>query len=463
MSVRPLRIRHPLTAILVGALVVRLVVLAMTPGLGIRIADEHHYHVLATSLVEGRGFESSFGPTSLRPPLYPGFVAAGWTISGSRSLQVIRALQALVGLATAGLVYALARRLYDERAALAAAAVTAFYPALLLSHSLLLTETLFTFLLTSACLAIVAVLQQPRAWTAAAAGGLLGLAALTRSIVWPFPLVLAPFVMMFGRGLLRQRMAAVALLLAAHAVVLAPWAVRNTRLQGMPVVVDTMGGLNLLMGNYEHTPHSRIWDAVSMEGPKSWVYGLPAAPPGGGEWREGQKERWARDRAVAFIAAHPGLTLWRSAIKFTDFWGLDRDFLAGVQRGLFNPPRWATGVAGVALLVGYPLVICLAALGLCLRPPSDWRGHAALWLLVAFVTALHSLVFGHPRYRLPLSPIFAVYAGAAISGRVWQLRRQSPARWWLAAAVCVGLVALWAAQFMVRDWPHVQRLMGSAA
>jgi peptidoglycan/LPS O-acetylase OafA/YrhL len=231
----------------------------------------------------------------------------------------------------------------------------------------------------------------------------------------------------------------------------------------MPTVVDTMGGLNLLMGNYEHTPHGRIWDAVSMEGPKSWVYGLPPAPPGGGEWNEGQKERWARDRAVAFIVDHPGLTLWRSAIKFTDFWGLDRDFLAGVQRGLFNPPLWATGVAGIALLVGYPLVLCLAVLGLCLRPPADRRIHAALWLLVAFVTALHSLVFGHPRYRLPLTTIFAVYAGAAISGRVWRLRRQSPGRWWLAAAICGGLTAIWVAQFVVRDWPHVQRLLGSAA
>ena len=88
---------------------------------------------------------------------------------------------------------------------------------------------------------------------------------------------------------------------------------------------------------------------------------------------------------------------------------------------------------------------------------------AALWLLVAFVTALHSLVFGHPRYRLPLTPVFAVYAGAAISGRVWQLRHERSGGWRLAMALCAGLAAIWIAQFVLRDWPRVQQLMEAAA
>lgn len=462
--VRPAtRVRHPLAVVAVTAVVVRLTILAMTPDLGVRIADERDYHDLATSLVDGRGFESRFGPTSLRPPLYPGFVATAWSLTDSRSLQVIRALQGVLGLATAGLVFLLTRRLYDERAATAAAAVIAFYPALLLSHSLLLTETLFTFLLAAAGLAVVATLQQPRPLAALGGGVLMGLAALTRSIVWPFPLVLAPFIALVGRGTPRQRLACAALLLAGHALVLTPWAIRNTRLQGVPVVVDTMGGLNLRMGNYEHTPHDRIWDAVSMAGSKSWVAGLPPSPPAGGEWTEGLKERWARERAVEFILEHPALSLKRGGIKFADFWGLDRDFLAGVQRGLFNPPAWAAAVAGLALLAGFPLVIGLTLLAICLRPPADWRSHLALWLLVAFVTALHSLVFGHPRYRLPLTPVFAVYAGAALAGRVWQLRHERPGRWRLAMALCGGLAAIWIAQFVIRDWPHVQRLMEAAA
>ena len=61
----------------------------------------------------------------------------------------MRAFQDLLGLATAVLVYWIGRRLYDERAALVAAGITAFYPALVLANSLFLTETVFTFLLTA--------------------------------------------------------------------------------------------------------------------------------------------------------------------------------------------------------------------------------------------------------------------------------------------------------------------------
>ena len=98
----------------------------------------------------------------------------------------------------------------------------------------------------------------------------------------------------------------------------------------------------------------------------------------------------------------------------------------------------------------------------CAMDPTK-SSNAALWLLVAFVTALHSLVFGHPRYRLPLTPVFAVYAGAAISGRVWQLCHERSGGWRLAMALCAGLAAIWVAQFVLRDWPRVQQLMEAAA
>jgi len=448
--------------ILVAALLLRLVILTMTAQLGVQVVDEQHYHVLATSLVEGRGLATPSGPTSLRPPLYPALVAGLWSVTGSRSLQAVRAFQDLVGLATAALVYVIGRRVYDERTGLVAAAFTAFYPELLFANSLLLTETAFTFLLTAFVAACVIFLQRPRAAIAVAAGTLLGLAALTRSVVWPFPLVLVPLLLWVTPAPMTRRLACCALLVAGYAAVVAPWAVRNTRLQGLPVIVDTMGGLNLRMGNYEFTPHDRIWDAVSRHGAQSWIVGLPPHPPDGGEWTEGWKERWAREQAIAFMRAHPGLTLWRAMIKFGDFWALDRDFVAGIQRGLFRPPPWAAAVAAVAITVAFPLVIGLAILGVCLTPGSDWRSHLLMILLILFVTALHSVVFGHPRYRLPLTPVLAVYAGAAVSGRAWRRLYEGWRVALVPAALAVLLAGIWTTQFLVRDWPFVRRLLGVA-
>jgi 4-amino-4-deoxy-L-arabinose transferase-like glycosyltransferase len=454
--------RQRLGVILVAALVLRLVILGMTAQLDLKIVDEQHYHVLATSLVEGRGLATASGPTSLRPPLYPALVAGLWSITGSRSLQVVRAAQDLVGLATAVLVFWIGRRLYEERAALVAAAITAFYPALLLANSLFLSETVFTFLLTAFVATLVALLHRPRPGVALVVGALLGLSALTRSVVWPLPVVLVPLLLWIAPATLARRLTCGALVLAGYTVIVAPWAIRNTRLQGMPVIVDTMGGLNLRMGNYEFTPHDRIWDAVSRQGTQSWIVGLPPHPPGGGEWTEGWKERWAREQAIAFMRAHPGLTLRRAIIKFGDFWALDRDFVAGIQRGLFRPPPWAAAVASAAITVAFPLVIGLAILGVWLTPPADWRSHLLMMLLVLFVTALHSVVFGHPRYRLPLTPVLAVYAGAAVSERAWRRLYESWRVALVPATLAVILAGIWTTQFVVRDWPFVRRLLGVA-
>jgi 4-amino-4-deoxy-L-arabinose transferase-like glycosyltransferase len=448
--------------VLLAALVLRVGVLSMTAGLPVRIADERQYHKLATSLVEGRGFAFESGPTSLRPPLYPAMVAALWSISDSRSLQLVRAVQAGLGLLTAWLAYLVARRLYNPRVALLTAAVVAFYPALVLANALLLTETLFTFLITGFVLAVVMLLDRPTAGVALAAGLLLGLAALTRSVVWPFPLVLAPLLLWLVPASVPRRAGLVALLLAAYVATIAPWAVRNSRLQRVPVVVDTMGGMNLRMGNYAHTPHDRIWDAVSMGGQKSWVVGIPPRPPDGGEWTEGWKDRWARDEAIRFMLAHPTLTIWRSVIKSADFWALDRDFIAGIQQGLFRPPLWAGIVASAAMLVAFPVVVTLAVLGTFLTPPANWRAHVLLVVLVLFVWGLHAVVFGHPRYRLPLTPVLALYAGAAVAGAAWHKLRDG---WRVALwpmTVIAALALSWAVQFAIRDLGHLKRLAGGA-
>jgi 4-amino-4-deoxy-L-arabinose transferase-like glycosyltransferase len=446
-----------LAIVLAAGVLLRLAILATTGDLSLRIADESHYHTLATSLVEGRGFAFESGPTSLRPPLYPAFIAAIWTIAGSHSLQVVRLAQILLSVATAWLVFWTARRLYDERAGVYAAALTMFYPPLVASGFFLLTETLFTFLLVSVAALTVALVQCPAWWRAAALGACVALAALTRSVLWPFPLVLAAALLWLLPGRGRARLGAAAVVVIAAAVVLTPWAVRNTRLQKVPVVVDTMGGMNLRMGNYEHTPNDRIWDAVSMTGDRSWIVGLPTPPPGHGPWSEGEKERWARDRAVAFMLEHPGLTFWRAIVKFTDFWALDRDFVAGLQQGLFRPPAWFAILAAVAMLLAYPLIMVLAVGGVFRRPPREWRAHVLLLLLVFFVCGLHTIVFGHPRYRLPLMPVLGIYAAAAIGAGAW--RQVSLRTAWAPALVVVLLAGVWTAQFVVRDWSYAERLL----
>src|SRR5690606_32165324 len=127
----------------------------------------------------------------------------------------------------------------------------------------------------------------------AAAGALAGLAALTRSILYLFPLPLGVLVLAVWPGGLRRKLLAVLALIVPFAAVLAPWAARNTRLHETFVVVDTMGGRNFMMGNYEHTPLYRSWDAISMRGEEAWHSVLVAATDPGERDTQGKLDKLA--------------------------------------------------------------------------------------------------------------------------------------------------------------------------
>jgi 4-amino-4-deoxy-L-arabinose transferase-like glycosyltransferase len=450
------------TALVIG-LLFRLVLLWQTDGLGTPITDEQHYRRLGANILAGHGFAMEPGsPTSIRPPLYPAMLAATWFVTGAENLPAVRALQVVLALLTTWLVFVLGRRLYDERVGRIAAAIAWLYPSLIFSNVLILTETLFTLLLVAFVLLAVMLVQEPRARTAVACGAVLGLAALTRSVLWPAPLLLCPLLAWLLRAPVRTRIVLPALVLVAYAAVIAPWAVRNTRLQGVVTIVDTMGGINLRMGNYEHTPEDRMWDAVSVTGDRNWVYALQDEPLTG-PVTEGIKDKWAQRKAIEYMRANPGLTFRRSVIKFADFWGLEREFMAGVREGFFAPPLWFQALATVTILAGFAAVLTGGAAGAWLSPPGDWRLHLLVLFPIALITGAHTIVFGHSRYHFPLMPLLGIYAAALVITRLTGVGRAAP--WWGtagAAASVTLLCAIWARQVLFVDASRIAALLRQA-
>jgi hypothetical protein len=245
-----------------------------------------------------------------------------------------------------------------------------------------------------------------------------------------------------------------ALLLTGYAMVVAPWAVRNTRLQGVTTIIDTMGGLNLRMGNFEHTPEDRMWDAIALQGDKSWYRALLSEFPNQ-SLSEGQKDKWAQRKALEYMWAHRVTTLRRSALKFADFWGLEREYAAGLVQGLYGPPRWVGLVASVVIIAAYGSLTVLFICGFWLSPPQ-WRLHVLLLLPVAAITAVHTVVFGHSRYHLPLVPIMAIYAAQYLTVRP-DFRPFRPAI--IGAALSTLLmVGSWVRQIALVDAPHIRTL-----
>jgi hypothetical protein len=221
-----------------------------------------------------------------------------------------------------------------------------------------------------------------------------------------------------------------------------------------------MGGINLRCGNYEYTPLDRMWDAVSLAGEKDWAYELRLEHPDASAWTEGQKERWARDKAVAFMVANPLLTLERSLVRFANFWGLERVFLGGLRQGMYHPPLWFAVLAVGSILLSYATVMILASCGIFLASPRDHAAHAFLVLIVLFVCGIHTIVFGHPRYHLPLVPFLGLYAAAAVEARSWRRLAEGPATAFAPLATVSVLAAIWFREVWIEVPTRLRDLAG---
>ena len=145
-----IRFAHAALAIVVLALVARLVVIGATPHFTPR-NDAVDYDRNAISLAQQGRFPGSQetvqrGPTAFRAPLYPVMLAGVYKVVGVGSApdrwRSARVLQALLGALGVGLIMLIAFRLWGTTVALVSGVIATVYPPLLLVGSSLMPESL---------------------------------------------------------------------------------------------------------------------------------------------------------------------------------------------------------------------------------------------------------------------------------------------------------------------------------
>jgi 4-amino-4-deoxy-L-arabinose transferase-like glycosyltransferase len=437
--------RLVLTLILTAGALIRLGLWATFQGVVPHVVDEQQYSTLAVNLARHGEFSYTPGEaTSLRSPLYPAAISVVYQLFGAENYQSVRLCQAALSLVTVLVLYRLAAEAYPRRIGLWLAGLYAFYPTLLGFNNMILSEGLFTTLLCTACLELVRALRRRSLIALAFGGVLLGLASLTRSVLWVFPPVLSVFLLAAWPGSPARRLAAVVVAFAAFAVTVAPWSVRNTRLEKTFIVIDSYGGRNLMLGNYEYTPLLRSWDAVSIEGEHSWHQVLARSEPSFARATQGQRDKLAMRRAIRYAAGHPGLTLERVFVRFLNFWGLERELLAAAGHGYFGTvSRPLFLLLTLVIFGGYTLAMITGVVGAILTPPDDRRVHGLILLIIGFICGLHTLSQGHSRYHAPIMPLVLLYSAAAMdrAPALWASRRRRAFP--LACTAVAALVAVW--------------------
>jgi 4-amino-4-deoxy-L-arabinose transferase-like glycosyltransferase len=392
----------PVVAILVLALVVRVAVVAGTWDAQ-PYGDPLDYHVHGAGLaVYGTYPPTTFGEpggaSALRPPAYPYLLSAVYEIAGVH-VNAGRLVGALLGTVTVGLVFLVALRLFDRRHALWAAGLTAVFPPLVWGSAALLSETLFTPLVLLAVLLLLSARASPRVWTVAAAGAVLGVAALTRSN--GALLVAAALVAVVP--LRRPRL--VLALLAAFVVVLVPWTVRNERALDAFRPLGTQAGFT--MAGQWNTEAARADDFQA-----AWRV-PPQVPELADEFHrpgrtEADVDASLRDRALSFAGDHPKHVVTAfglNALRIVEL-GPGHTFVSGVaHREGGIPGRWRT----VVQLSVYALLLA-AALGAALLWRASRLGPWWVWLVPALLLLAVIPLLGSPRYRAPVDPFLLLLA-----------------------------------------------------
>lgn len=451
------RTRVTLGFLLLTGGLLRLALVFLFEGQPPEIVDAKDYNGLAIRLVETGSYQDASGQlTSLRPPLYPFLVSVLYRGFGLENWTAVRVAQVLVSLLTLLLVYQLGKDLYSVRVGLWAAAGYCFYPTLLGMNNLLLSETLFTFFFIAAMLLAVQSVSQPSLSKALGMGVCLALGALTRSILWLFSPLFCGLLLLAIQAPWRKRILTAGMALATFLLVIFPWAWRNTQLHRTLVIIDVMGGRNVMMGNYEYTPLERSWATISdVTGEKAWHTVLAQHTPGYSQLTQGQIDKAAMKSGIRFFFSHLGLSIQRSIVKFFNFWQLERTFAAGMAQGLFGEiPKLTFFAVSLVICGSYALVLFLAIFGAGLAPPTNRWSHIVLLFGIAFSCLIHSVAFAHSRYHLPLIPILLVYAAAAVVQ--WKVIWAKRTSWAFAVASisCVVLVASWIRELVAVDLHH---------
>lgn len=435
--------RLGLFGILLGGAIVRVGYLASQPLVDPTFSspsmDAQYYWSWAQSWAAG-----ATGPSGAfyLAPLYPWLLS--WCMrQGIASFAAVFAVQHVATLLSAFLAGSLARRCAGPVAGLATTALLTFHATFLFFASRAVGETLAILLLLTALTAITS----SQRWFGGIGGGALGaLSALARP-----NLLLVPLVSTAIAWAARRRAAATGIVVGLVLTIL-PVAIRNYRVSGEFVPISANAGLTAYHGN----------------GPGAkGTFQLPDGFSGAIERQQAEATRFASralgrsvdpveaDRywggeALRTRLANPWDSLvlvGRRALLLVDNHEHGLDEHPTMDR---NPWRlrfrlpWTLG-AGAAerpaewAIVPFALIFALALGGLLARGVSG-SGGAQVWGAIGACAVAPLAFYVSSRYRLPLTAVLVIPAGAAIA---WIAERPELGRrrtGWTVAAMAGALV-----------------------
>lgn len=385
-------------------------------------------------------------------PLYPYFLGILQFVVG-HNLWLIRIMQIILGAVSCGLLFLVGERLFSRSAGIAAGLLLAFYaPAIF--YDGLIEKSILDLTLLSLGLFILVRVADERWFKWLGGGAVIGLLGLSReNALILAPVIAAWIVLRHRQAVLALRARWLGLFFAGVLVVLLPVGLRNLLVGGEFKLTTSQVGANFYIGNNPAADgtYGSIRAGIhetQLEGADAKRLAERAA---GRALTPGQVSDYWFTRAREYISAQPLEWFKLLGRKWLLVWNA-REIEDSDDFYIYR--QWSWLLALLSWFSHFGVLVPLACIGVFLTL-RQWRH---LWLLYAMIGALAAsvavfYVFG--RYRYPLVPLLALFAGAGIV-ETWRLWRQQA---WRALGPALVL-ALGAATLV--NWP-LQQTAGAGA
>lgn len=375
----------------------------------VQVSDFHSYLVWGKSIAAGHGMILNGHPTAYYPMGYPVFLGLVFKLFGGHMLAA-KAANAVLYIGIIYLAFLLAQELFRSRFVAGCTALfLAFEPGHIAYTSILVSETLFTFLLLLGSWLLLS--SRGRVTVTLLGGAVFGVANVVRPLASAAMIVVFAYVCFSYAIKLRPRRLALltTVLVIGHVLAIMPYGVRNYVSMHRFTFVSLNSGWNLMVGN---NPYAT---GMYPNGYSDYRRVLALVPYSRDEFEFNNR---LNRYAVNYMVHHPARTGQLAVKKLFYLYASEVD---GVRRNLDGLPNRGgrlkllmpvTQAYYMVLVFGF-IYATILLLRTRKKMPTSTVPMLGIWLVVMW-SVVHMIIIGSARYHYPIVPWFAMYAAAAL-------------------------------------------------
>jgi 4-amino-4-deoxy-L-arabinose transferase-like glycosyltransferase len=440
--------KYPLIFILAFALLVRIIyficIIIRNPE-GIYVFDSYGYWQIAFNVREYGIFSQSYDlpiePDYFRTPLYPLFIIMAESL-GPEGFSII-ALQIILAVLTCYLTYKITMEMTGFRfiSHLAALIIAIDVPSIVM-NSLVLTETLFTFLLVTLVYVFIRYLKTGSVKILMLAALLCGSAILCRPIGFFIPALFSFFILFQFRNELQKLIVHLLVFISVSLLTVSPWLIRNKKAfdHYFLSVIREHNVQNYLAGSVYAELHGRsLPESQSILRWKTF-----RSFQGDANKQPYEYAKHIEDDAIKIVLENPGILLKQQAVHFIGFFLKPCRAYIDIQLG-----NWGSGYntipkdypifkylfehnsrLTISVVIFQLIVLLIVYVTLFFGAIHFIRNRNLIYFMLLILLIFFSAVLTMPsitesRFRVPVMPFIAIISASGIYFLKEWLRKRS--------------------------------------